>query len=260
MTQPVRFEVGEDHVGVLTLSRPEKLNALDEGMFRGLHEAAERAAEAAAERRCRAVLITGEGRAFCAGLDVALFAAQLTDGAPDDQWIAWLQRAFTRYEDLPVPTIAAVTGVAIGGGSQLAISCHLRVAAPDARFGLLESRWALVPDLGATMRLPRLVGLSRATDLAMSGRLVDAGTALAWGLVDAVLEPQEFRPYAARLAAGPTVALGAVARLMRENPTRPREEALAADRAAQFGCLASKDFQEAVSAAAKRRDPVFTGE
>ncbi len=260
--QRVVFEVGADAVGVVRLNRPDKLNALDEDAFKGLHDAAAAAASAAEEGSVRAVLLIGAGRAFSAGLDTSLFAGQVAQ-APSDEWIAWLQQAFTAFEDLPVPTVAAVHGVALGAGCQLALAAHLRLAAPDASFGLLEARWALLPDLGATYRLPRLVGLSRATDLAMSARRIDAATAHAWGLVDAVLDQDDFaaqaRAYTARLASGPTVALGAIPRLMREALNSDRVTALAAERAAQERCLRSADFAAAARAGAAREEPEFRG-
>jgi enoyl-CoA hydratase/carnithine racemase len=260
--QRVTFEVGGDGVGVATLARPDKLNAMDAATFDDLHRVAAEAAAAAEAGEVRAVLLIGDGRAFSAGLDVSLFGSQLGE-VPSDDWIAHLQQAFTGFEDLPVPTVAAVRGVAIGAGCQLAMAAHLRVAAPDATFGLLEARWALIPDLGGTYRLPRLVGLSRATDLAMTGRTVDAETARAWGLVDEVIVDDDFaagaRAYAARLAAGPTVAIGAVPALMRASLTGERAEVLAAERRAQVSCLSSDDFKEAVRAAMVREEPSFRG-
>lgn len=259
----VTFEVGGDAVGVVTLRRPDKLNAMNDEVFAGLHAAAASAGEAAADGRCRAVLVVGEGRAFSAGLDVSLFAKQAGGQAPTDEEISYLQQAFTGFEDLPVPTVAGVRGVAIGAGCQLAIACHLRVAAPDASLGLLEARWALIPDLGATWRLPRLIGLSRATDLAMTARTVDAATALQWGLVDAVLDADDFenaaRDYVAALAAGPTVATGAVAGLLRNSYANDRDTVLAAEREEQQRCLASDDFREAARAGMERRAPNFRG-
>lgn len=263
MSDRVRFDVDDDGVGTVTLNRPDKLNAMDLETFEGLHETAAQAGAAAEEGRCRAVLVTGEGRAFSAGLDVSLFGAQAAGDAPDDDRISWLQQAFTRFEDLPVPSVAAVRGVALGAGCQLAMACHLRVIAPDAQLGLLEIRWGLVPDLGGTYRLPRLVGLSRAVDLAVSGRKIDADTAFDWGLADAVLGGPDFtaeaHAYAARLAAGPGVATGALPRLLRESLTSERDTVLAAERRAQAACLASQDFQEAVSAALEGRKPAFLG-
>lgn len=271
MSDRVTFEVGEDKVGVVTLNRPDKLNALDRGVFEGLHDTAAQARAAAEQGDVKAVLLRGEGRAFSAGLDVSLFGEMAAgQGSPieagdgtQDGMIAWLQQAFTVWEDLPVPTVAAVRGVALGGGCQLAAACHLRVAAPDASMGVLEVKWAIIPDLGGTYRLPRLVGLSRAIDMAVRGRRVDAATALQWGLVDAVLDSEDFdaqvHAYAAELAAGPTMAQSAAARLMRESLSRTREEALAGERAVQPGCLSSRDFQEAVAAAMQQRSPVFVG-
>lgn len=264
MNEPVTFAVGDDAVGVVTLNRPDKRNAMNTAVFDGLHTAAGRAAEAAADGTCRAVLVTGAGPAFSSGLDVGLFGEFAGAAAQGlDERIAWLQQSFTAFEDLAVPTVAAVHGAALGAGCQLALACHLRVAAPDLRIGVREARWGLVPDLGATYRLPRLVGLSRAIDLAVTARDVDAETARAWGLVDAVLDGGDAhgqaRAYAARLAAGPTVATGALPHLLRRALTRSRDEALAAERAAQASCLASADFREAVAAATERRQPRFTG-
>jgi enoyl-CoA hydratase/carnithine racemase len=260
--QRVTFERGDDGVGVVALARPDKLNAMDAALFEALRTVASEADEAARAGEVRAVLLIGEGRAFSAGLDVSLFGAQLGE-VPSDDWIAGLQQAFTAYEDLPVPVVAAIRGVAIGAGCQLALAAHQRIAAPDASLGLLEARWGLIPDLGGTYRLPRLVGLSRATDLALSGRTVDAQTALAWGLVDAVLPAEDFagqaRAHVARLAAGPTVALGAVPGLMRRSLTGDRDAVLAAERSAQVACLTSDDFKEAVRAAMAREEPTFRG-
>jgi enoyl-CoA hydratase/carnithine racemase len=259
----VRFDVGDDRLGEVVLTRPDKLNAMDWALFEQLHDAARAARAAIAEGRCRAVLVRGEGRAFSAGLDVSLFAEQAAAGLPEDARISWLQQAFTGLEDLPVPVVGALRGVTIGAGCQLALACHLRVAAPDLRMGLLEVRWALIPDLGGTYRLPRLVGLSRATDLCITGRQVDAATAASWGLVDAVLDDDDFeaaaRAYALRLAGGPTTATGALPRLLRESLASDRDSALAAERRVQMDCLRSDDFGAAVAAATKGRSAAFNG-
>ena len=260
---PVTFDVGDDAVGVVTLNRPDKLNAMNAAVFDGLHGVAKQAADAAADGSCRAVLVIGAGRAFSAGLDVSMFAQQASGAAPNDDEISYLQQAFTVFEDLPVPTVAAIKGVALGAGCQLALACHLRIAAPDASIGLLEAKWGLVPDLGGTWRLPRIVGLSRATDLAITARRIDADTAFQWGLVDAIAADDDFetfaRSYAANLAAGPTVATGAVAAMMRNSFGSDRDTVLAVERQAQQRCLASADFVEAATAAVEGRPPQFTG-
>lgn len=263
MSDRVTFTVGTDQVGVVSLNRPDKLNAMDIAVFEGLHEATAQAQAAIADGTTRAVLVQSKGRAFSAGLDTSLFAAQAAGDTPDDDWIASLQQAFTGLEDLEVPVVAAIRGVAYGGGLQLALAAHLRLAAPDAELGLLEANWGIIPDLGGLTRLPRLIGLSRAADMAMTARKVDAQTALSWGLVDAVLDGQNFeadaRAYAARLAAGPTIAIGAVPRLLRQSFVTERDPMLTAERAYQQTCLRSEDFVEAATAANERRPPDFKG-
>jgi len=259
----VTFDIRPGGVGVVTLNRPDKLNAMNDEVFKGLHTAGEAAASGVASGECRAVLVLGAGRAFSAGLDVSLFAQQASGGAPSDEHIAYLQQAFTIYEDLPVPTVAAIRGVALGAGCQLAAACHLRIAAPDASIGILEAKWGLVPDLGGTLRLPRLIGLSRAIDLAVSARRIDAATALQWGLVDAVAEDEDFESFALQyvttLAAGPTFATGQVPGLMRNSFALDRDAVLAAERQAQTRCLSSADFVEAATAAVQGRAANFTG-
>ncbi|MEE8601063.1 enoyl-CoA hydratase/isomerase family protein [Euzebya tangerina] len=263
MSDRVTFEIGEDAVGVVTLNRPDKLNAMDRPLFEGLHDAAAQAGHAIEEGSVRAVLLRAEGRAFSAGLDVSLFSSQLGE-APDDEWIAYLQQAITGLEDLRVPVVAAIQGPALGGGCQLALGAHLRLAAPDAQLALLEAAWAIIPDLGGLTRLPRLIGLSRATDMAMTARKVGASEALSWGLVDRVLDEEDFdaaaRAFTATLAAGPTLAIGAVPALLRQSFTTERDPMLAAERAYQQQCLASVDFREAAQAALQQRQPSFEGQ
>ena len=248
---------------MLTLDRPDKLNAMDTAMFAALHDAAATAREAIADRSCRAVLMVGAGRAFSSGTDLAGLGAQAAGTPPDDEHIAWLQEAFTVWEELDVPVVAAVHGVAFGAGCQLALAAHLRLAAPDAQIGVLEARWGIVPDLGASYRLPPLVGRSRAIDMAIRARRVDAATGLAWGLIDAVLDEADFtdaaRAWVADLAAGPVLATGAAVRLMRESSGRSRSEALRAERQAQTPLLASEDFAEAVRAGMAGERPRYAG-
>ncbi len=250
-----------DGVAEIALSAPERHNALDRPAFADLAEAARETGEAARAHRVRAALVRGEGPSFCAGLDLDELAT-LADDPPREADIRALQAAFDAIEDLPVPVIAAVHGACLGAGLQLAVACHLRAVAEDAQLGLLEARWGLVPDLGASARLPRLVGLGRATDLALTGRTVDSQVALTWGLAERRLEGDPAtagRELAAALAAGPTVALGAVPRLMRGAQVATREEALEAERTAQASCLRSRDLAEAARAARARETPAFWG-
>lgn len=263
MTDTVTFDLGDDAVGTVRINRPDKLNAMNEEVFEGLHQAAAEAAQAAAVQRCRAVLLTGAGRAFSAGLDVSMFGKQASGAPPSDDEISYMQQAFTVFEDLPVPSIAAVKGPTLGAGAQLAIACNLRVSAGDLSFGLLEAKWGLLPDLGGTWRLPRLVGLGRATDLAITARKIDADTAARWGLVNVIFDEDDFdaaaHRYVAAVAAGPTVSVGAIPKLMRDSLAGDRDSVLSAERQAQQRCLASSDFREAAMAGLEGRAPNFTG-
>lgn len=253
----VRYEVA-DRVAVVTIARPEVLNAMNAEVFIGLADAA---ARAVSDEAVRAVVVTGEGRAFSSGLDVSMFAGG--SGEPGEVDIALLQRAFTIYEEMPKPTIAAVKGPAFGGGLQLAIACDLRVAASDAEFSALEVRWGIVPDLGGTQRLPRLVGLGRAKEMVMTGCRVPAETALAWGLVNRVCGADELGKravdWANELAAGPPLAIAGAKRLAAAAFDRPVRSGLEHEAAVQRTMLASDDFREAVMARFAKREPQYRG-
>ena len=194
------------------LTRPEKRNALDRAMFRAIIEAADRVA---ADRSVRVVVLSGEGKAFCAGLDTSLFASMAapptdarsspTDGATDSLR-ADAVLAVRTWTELAVPVIAAVHGVAVGGGFQLALGADLRIVAPDAQLGVFEIKWGIVPDMCGTQLLPPLVGPDVAKDLMFTARLVSGEEAKAMGL-------------ATRLAADPrAAALDLAADIAGRNP------------------------------------------
>jgi len=254
----VRYEV-QDRLGLITLARPEKLNAMDRRAFRELEESA---ARAAADPEVRAVLVTGEGRAFSSGLDVAELG-----GDPDlqhaDGIVADMQRAISALEGMPKPVVAAVNGLAMGGGLQLAIACDLRLASEQARFAALEMRWAIVPDLGGTERLPRLIGLGRAKEMILTGRPVMAAEAERIGLVSRVVPAERLAGEAAELAsglaAGPTLALGLAKQALNKAFERSTAEGMAAAKRAQRRTFASADHAEARAAFAERRPPRFSG-
>lgn len=259
MTAPkVRYEV-DGNVATITLNRPEKLNAMDRETFALLEEAA---GKAASDPAVRAVLLTGAGRAFSSGLDVAEFARPL-DLDEAERMVAELQRAISSVERLPKPVVAAVNGLAGGGGLQLAIACDLRIAADTAEFAAWEMRWAILPDLGGTERLPRLVGLGLAKEMVFTGRQVGAEEALRRGLVNRVVPAaalaREAAELAAGLASGPTLALGLAKAALNAAFDRSAEEGMAAVREAQRLTLASRDHAEARAAFLERRPPRFTG-
>ena len=206
-----------DGVADVRLNRPEKRNALDNAMFAGLITAGERLKT---EPGVRAVVLSGEGPDFCAGLDFGAFQA-MRDGErlslqvelPPAQGAARAtgQRAAHVWAELPVPVIAAVTGNALGGGLQIALGADIRIVAPDARMSVLEIRWGLIPDMTGSQLLPELVGRDVAKELTFSGRVVTGTEAVALGLAtrtdpDPGRQPSSWpaaSPPAARTPSGP---------------------------------------------------------
>src|SRR5439155_5730141 len=171
----------DDHVAVVTLNRPDKHNALDGPMFEGIVEAA---AEVAARPDVRAVVLHGAGPSFCSGLDVsAMGSLDNLVTREEGQRSNLAQRACTDWIDLPAPVIAAVHGNCFGGGLQVALGADIRFAAPDARLSVMESKWGLVPDMGITSTLPRLVRADIAKELTFTGRVISGTEAAALGLV-----------------------------------------------------------------------------
>jgi enoyl-CoA hydratase/carnithine racemase len=253
----VSYEV-VDRVAHVTIERPDKRNAMSLEVFRQLSQ---RAADVAADPDVGAVVVAGRGGVFSSGIDVSVFATMAQQG-PDAAFIAELQAAFTAFEELDVPTIAAIEGYCFGGGIQLAAACHLRAVAPNAELSVLEARWGLIPDLGGTWRLPRLIGLGRATELTLTARRVPADEALAMGLAEITLPAEDpqgaAHAFAARLAAGPG-SLRRAPRLLRDNLGRDRDAALAAERDTQLACLAGPDTREAMTARFEGREPRFVG-
>lgn len=253
----VRYEV-DGAVAIITINRPDVLNAMDRDVFVGLRD---QAARAAADPDVRAVVLTGEGRAFSSGLDTSLFASGIGAGSPLTLDIATLQSCFTAYESIPKPSIAAVGGLALGGGIQLAAACDLRVAAEDAELAVYEIRWGIIPDLGGTQRLPRLIGLGRAKELVMTGRRVRADEALAWGLVNRVVPRErlleEAMTWARELAAGPPLAVAAAKRLAAGAFDVPIPAGLEREAMINRRLLSTDDFREAVTARFEKRTPTF---
>jgi enoyl-CoA hydratase len=254
----VRYEV-DGAVAVVSIDRPDVLNAMDRDVFFGLRDAARRAG---ADPAVRALVLTGEGRAFSSGLDTSLFSSGIeADGDPLAVDIAGLQSCFNAFEEVRIPTIAAVNGLALGGGIQLACACDLRVASEDAELAVYEIRWGIIPDLGGTQRLPRLIGLGRAKELVLTGRRVGATEALAWGLVNRVVPAaqvlEESIAWARELAAGPPLALSGAKRLTTSAFDVELPEGLQREAMINRRLLASDDFREAVVSRFEKRAPRF---
>ena len=247
----------------ITLDRPDALNALDgptkEALVAALGEAAE-------DETVRAVALTGSGRAFCVGQDVRELEQGYREGrAPD--LAAALERHYSPIcrllAGMPKPTVAVVNGVAAGAGVSLALACDLRLASSAARWRLAFAGIGLVPDAGSTWHLPRLVGLSRAMEMALLGDWVDADQALRFGLVNRVWPAEELQGQAeaavAALAAGPTLALGRAKALLRDHLQVGLAEALAGEAEAQVASGQTKDHLEGVTAFLEKRHPNFQG-
>lgn len=249
-----------DGVLTITLNRPEKRNALSPELFKAVGEAFDRAREP----EVRAVLVRGAGEVFCAGIDVGSLAAM--GGGDTDNFKkigADLQDIFMRLERIGKPSVAAVQGAALGAGLQLALACDLRVATEDARLGLFEIHYGIIPDLGGIHRLVHLCGLSRAKDLAMTGREVKPKKALRIGLVDRVALPEDLDTVAGELArdlaARAPLAVRGVKRAADAVAAGQRpEDNLDAILDAQVEAMTSPDFIEAVAARIEKRAPVFT--
>src|SRR5437588_5116748 len=171
-----------DHVATVTLTRPDKHNALDIAMFEAIVDAAE---QVSAEPRVRAVVLHGEGPSFCSGLDVAslMSSGQSLDERLTEESPNWFQRTAYDWIRVPVPVIAAIHGACFGGGLQIALAADVRIAAPDARLSVMEVKWGLIPDMSITRTLPRLVGIDVAKELTYTARVISGEEAHSLGLV-----------------------------------------------------------------------------
>jgi enoyl-CoA hydratase/carnithine racemase len=234
----VRLEVG-DGIGTIRLDRPP-MNVLSAAMQ---DELAEIARDVARRRDVRAVVVEGGPRVFCAGVDVTEMATWSTTDMIDRSRA--LQDALTAVAELPQPTVAAVSGFALGGGCELALCCDVRVVGDNARLGLPAIRLGLIPGAGGTQRLPRLVGPARAKELIFTGRVVDAQEAQRIGLVDQVVAPDDVggaaRAWAAQFVQGPGYALRAAKEAVDAGLEVDVTTGLALERALFCGLFATQD-------------------
>jgi enoyl-CoA hydratase/carnithine racemase len=263
-----------DGVADVRLNRPEKRNALDGAMFAGLVTAGERLKS---ERGVRAVVLSGAGPDFCAGLDFGWFRA-MRDGErlsaqvdlPPGRGPAGAgplgparsvgQRAAYVWTEIPVPVIAAVTGNALGGGLQIALGADIRIVTPDARMSVLEIRWGLVPDMTGTQLLPELVGRDLAKELTFTGRVVRGEEAVALGLATRVdPDPRQAALELARSIAGRSPdAIRAAKRLLDLAGRADLETGFAAEQKEIGALIGSANQAEAVAAEFEQRAPRFT--
>lgn len=247
----------------LTLNRPEARNALTPKMAHDLVEALRAAAD---DREVRAVVLTGAGPAFCAGGDVKAMSAGRDAGLSEQARAqALIQRASAArlLTEMEKPTIALIRGAAAGAGLSLALACDFRLACAGSKITTSFARVGLSGDYGISVQLARLVGLSRAKELLMLSPLLESEQALALGLLDRVWSADAFESeawqFVETLAAGPTVAFGAMKRNIEYARYRSVEESIAFESANQASCTLTHDHQEAARAFTEKRKPVFSG-
>ncbi len=257
----IRCEVA-DGVATVTLDRPAVLNSFHRPMARELQAVLD---ELAKRADVRALVLTGAGRAFCAGQDLAEVVPP--DGSPGPEVSAVVAESYNplvrRIAALEKPVVCAVNGVAAGAGANLALACDFVLAARNASFIQSFVNIGLVPDSGGTFLLPRLVGLARAKALTLLGERLTAEQALAWGLIHSVHEPEsllaESAALAAKLAQMPTLALGLTKRALHAALDADLEQQLELERALQGIASKSHDYAEGVKAFQEKRKPKFLG-
>lgn len=248
-----------DHVAIIELNRP-KVNALSSELLGDIAAALD---TCEARDPVRAIVITGgEGKFFCGGADIPALQTSLDPPFAPGSMLALGLNVMNRIESSAVPIVAAVNGFALGGGCELALACHLRIASESAIFGQPEINLGIVPGWGGCYRLPRLVGTSRATDWLLTGRMVSAQEALDAGLVAKVVPGEELadaaHDLAVLLAGKPPMAVRAILRVVRESALHP-EAGKSLELEAFSEAAASADAREGIAAFLEKRVPKFHG-
>jgi len=247
-----------DRIATITVNRPDKLNALNDATMAELGRAVD---QMTGDASVAAAIITGAGRAFVAGADIAELRAK----SPAEAYALARrgQDVFRRIEMSPKPVIAAVNGFALGGGCELAMACHVRLASEHAKFGQPEVKLGVIPGYGGTQRLTRLVGRGRALQLLLTGEMIDAAEAYRVGLVNRVTSPESLldaaRTLVQQMLVNAPLALAQCIEAVNRGSDVPMDEALALE-AAAFGLLTStSDMKEGTSAFLEKRAPAFRG-
>ena len=254
MTEKIRVEEHE-HVATITLCRAHKLNALDPAMLDGLSQTFD---ELLDKDHIRAVIITGEGtRAFSAGADIKAWAALQSL----DMWKHWIpkgNKVMRQIARLPQPVIAAINGIAFGGGLELALACDLRIASEAAQFAMPEVSIATVPGWGGTFRLPATIGRARTKAMILTGQRIDAATALNWGLITAVTPKDQLleqaQSLANQIASNAPLAVRMAKQLIDQQEAPENLEALAGALGAS-----TQDGREGIQSFAEKRPPKYSG-
>ena len=255
----ILFETNDDGIALVTINRPEKRNALNRALIEDLRGVVERVAN---DTTVRAMILTGAGgKAFVAGADISEMDAA---GPMESERLSTLgQGIFRDLEKLRKPTVAAIHGYALGGGLELAMCCHIRVAGPNAKFGQPEVKLGLTPGYGATQRLPRLIGRGRALELLMSGDTVDASEAYRYGLVNYVTPHDEVIPFCRqwvrKVLANSPVAVGLTLQAVDAGADQGIDVGLRFESIAFGLSSSSDDRREGTRAFLEKRKAVFAG-
>ena len=244
---------------ILTLNRPEVRNALNFKLLQELERAVD---EASSLEGLRVLMITGGGdKAFCAGADLK---ERLTMSETEVRsYLSAIRRLLIKIEELPLPVIAAINGPALGGGTELALACDLRIAVPTATMGLTETRFAIIPGAGGTQRLPRLIGVPLAKELIYTGRQLSAQEALAKGLVNRLVARSKLMEVCLELAgeiakAGP-IAVAQAKFAINKGQDVELHTGLAIEASAYEACISTEDRLEGLKAFKEKRQPIYKG-
>ncbi len=259
---PVVLEGKHDGIATLVLNRPERLNALNNELAMALNDALSRIAQ---DQSVSVVVITGAGRAFCAGGDLGALGNSRQSGTIKE--VEPLLRAgmqmVLKMRTMPQPVIAAVNGAAAGAGLNIALAADIRIAAEEATFGQTFSKVGLFPDYGGTYFLPQLVGRAKAAELFYTGDIIDTKSALAIGLVNQVVPgarlEAEVKALAQKIAHGPALAIRAVKRALFAGGEKELAQALDNEVQEQMRCFLSEDCNEGIRAFFEKRPPKFQG-
>ncbi|MBQ9931498.1 MAG: enoyl-CoA hydratase/isomerase family protein [Firmicutes bacterium] len=258
MSQVVLLEK-QDGVAIIKINRPEAMNALNADVLNGLSEAV---AQADADKEVQVIIITGEGKAFVAGADIASMQSMSEQEAYEFGHVG--QGTFRQIEKLSKPTIAAINGFALGGGCELAMSCDMRIASEKAKFGQPEVGLGITPGFSGTARLPRIIGKARAMELILTGDLIGAAEAYDMGLLNKVVAPEalmdEALALAARIKNNAPCAVQYSCKSIKDGLEVDIDGAIEVE-AVLFGkCFATADQKEGMAAFLGKRKPAFKGE